>query len=424
MPDRTKQPDIKSLENIQLLNYQTLQLSNGIPVILFKGGDEEATKIDINFYAGSWQQPLPIIAPSVARLLKSGTQQRTAHQIASEIDFYGASLASVASRDMSMVSMLSLNTYLEEMINIMEDLIKNPTFPGEEIEVYRRNQLQRLQVNEQKVNYLAKTRFVHSLFGEEHPYGKYLREEYFENLTRENLQQFHKDFYNSANCYILLSGKVPEKTLKIIDKHFGGSDWAGNPAPEKTHKIESAVPGNYHIAKDGAVQKAIRMGKILFDRTHPDYPAMKIVNTILGGYFGSRLMKNIREDKGYTYGIYSNVISMRNAGYFTISAETGSDVTDKAIKEIHKEIDKLQNNLIGDEELKTVKNYMLGNSLRMIDGALAAGDFFKVLYESGLNEEYFYRYIDKIKSIDKEEIRTMAQKHLDKADFIQIIAGG
>jgi len=424
MPDRTKQPEIKSFQKIHLLDYQKTQLSNGIPVYIFSGGDEAVTKIDINFYAGSWHQPLPLIAPSVAKLMKSGTHSRTAHQIASEIDFYGASLASVANRDMSIVSMLTLNRYLEEMMSLTEDIVKKPSFPDKEISIYSRNQLQRLKVNEQKVNYLAKTRFTNYLFGDEHPYGKYLKEEYFENLTIENLQSFHRQYYNSDNCYILLSGKVPEKALKIADQHFGGEDWNGHPAENKHHEVRSAPADNYHIPIEGAVQKAIRMGKVLFNRSHPDYPSMKIVNTVLGGYFGSRLMKNIREDKGYTYGIFSNVISLRNEGYFTISAETGSQVTDKALEEIHKEISKLQNDLIEDEELHTVKNYMLGNALRMIDGALAAGDFFKVLYESGLDEDYFYRYIDKIKNIEKEEIRSMAQKHLDKENFIQLIAGG
>jgi len=424
MPDRTKQPDIQNLEDIRLLNYHITRLSNGIPVIIFTGGDEDVTKIDLNFYAGSWQQDLPIIAPSVATLLKSGTNTLTAHEIANKVDFYGASMASVANRDMSIVSMISLNRYFNEMLNLMEDVTKNPSFPDKETDIYMRHQQQRLQVNEQKVNYLAKTRFTNYLFGDQHPYGKYLKKEFFDNLTRENLQDFHKKFYNARNCYILISGNVPDQALKMVDHHFGGTDWDGDPAPKRHFELENAAPGNYHIPKEGAVQKAIRMGKVLFDRTHSDYPAMKIVNTILGGYFGSRLMKNIREDKGYTYGISSNIVSLRNEGYFTISAETGSDVTEKAITEIHKEIDKLQSELIEDEELKTVKNYMLGNALRMIDGALAAGDFYKVLYESGLDENYFYNYVNKIRAIEKEEIRELAQKYLDKEHFIQLIAGG
>lgn len=424
MPDRSKQPEIQSFQEIQLLDFQKTHLSNGIPVFIFSGGDEEITKIDINFHAGSWHQPFPLIAPSAARLMKSGTHDRSAHQIASITDFYGASLASVANRDMSVVSMLTLNRHLDEMMNLTEDIVKNPSFPDKETDIYAKNQLQRLKVNEQKVNYLAKTRFANYLFGDGHPYGKYLREEYFENLTKQNLKSFHRQYYNAQNCYILLSGKIPEEALKIVDRHFGGQDWSGDPAAVKNYEIRSAPADIYHIPKEGAVQKAIRMGKVLFNRSHPDYPSMKIVNTVLGGYFGSRLMKNIREDKGYTYGIFSNVVSLRNEGYFTISAETGSQVTNKAVKEIHKEISKLQSDLIDDEELQTVKNYMLGNALRMIDGALAAGDFYKVLYESGLDENYFYRYIDKIKNIEKEEIRKMAQRHLDQENFIQLIAGG
>ncbi|MCF8333242.1 MAG: insulinase family protein [Bacteroidales bacterium] len=424
MPNRTQQPEIQTLEDIQLMDFQTTRLSNGIPVFVFSGGSEEVTKIDVNFYAGTWHQDLPLVAPSVGQLMTAGTGQRTAHEIAGYIDFFGASLVSTADRDMSLVSMLSLNRHLDKMLALMEDVTKNPSFPDKEIDIYARNQQQRLNVNEQKVNYLAKTRFANYLYGDNHPYGKYLKEAYFENLTRQNLHDFHQKHYNAQNCYILISGKVPEKALELADRHFGGDDWNGLPASEKNYEVESVQPGEYHIPKPGAVQKAIRMGKVLFDRTHPDYPAMKIVSTILGGYFGSRLMKNIREDKGYTYGIFSNIISLRKEGYFMISAETGSDVTQKAIEEIHKEIEKLQTTLVEDEELETVRNYMLGNVSRMIDGPLAAGDFYKTLYESGLDESYLHNFVSTIRSIEKDQIRDLANKYLDKEDFIQIEAGG
>lgn len=424
MIDRTQQPEIQKLNDVRLLDYQVNRLDNGIPVIVFSAGDQEVTKVDLNFYAGSWHQQLPLIAPSVARLLKSGTDNHTAHEIAGYIDFYGASMVSMANRDMSVVSMLSLNRHLDKMLALMEEVVKKPAFPDHETEIYSRNQKQRLEVNEQKVDYLAKTRFMNHLFGANHPYGLYLKSTYFENLTRRNLIDFHQRYYNTSNCYILVSGNLPDNVLAMLNHHFGGNDWAGQPADTKHFEISGSEPGNYHIPKKGAVQHSIRMGKVMFDRTHPDYPRMKIVNTILGGYFGSRLMKNIREDKGYTYGIFSNIVSHRQQGYFTISAETGSDVTEKAIAEIHKEIEKLQNDPVTDEELKTVRNYMLGNALRSIDGALAAGDFFKTLYESGLDENYFYNYVNGIKTITKEEIRELAQKYFDKDNFIQIIAGG
>jgi predicted Zn-dependent peptidase len=165
------------------------------------------------------------------------------------------------------------------------------------------------------------------------------------------------------------------------------------------------------------------MGKVLFTRTHPDYQAMKVVNTLFGGYFGSRLMKNIREDKGYTYGIYSSVSSMLQEGSFTISAETGKDVTGKAVKEIFHELEKIQTDLVSEEELNTVKSYMLGSVLKMVDGAFAAGDFFRTLYDAGLDEQYFYNFIDTIKTIRPENIRELAQKYMRKEDFIQVIAG-
>ncbi|HKK09730.1 MAG TPA: pitrilysin family protein [Bacteroidales bacterium] len=423
MLNRTKQPEIKTMGTFKLPEYTIEHLDNGVPVILFNAGEQDVTKVDVIFKAGSWQQDLPLTAPSAASLLNSGTKNLSSREIANKSDFFGAHLVSSATRDHASATILTLNKYTDEMTALLEEVIKNAAFPEDEIETYLRNQKHRLMVNEQKVDYLARTRFNQHIFGEHHPYGKYLRKAYFNNVTRESLSDFHRKHYHGGNAYLMASGKLPENIIQTLNRHFGQADWLMSPPPEKTFTVQSAAPGMYRVEKKDAVQSAIRIGKTFINRNHPDFKAMKVVNTLFGGYFGSRLMKNIREDKGYTYGIYSSVSSLLHEGIFSISAETGTEVTEKAVQEIFVELEKLQNEKVSAAELDTVKNYLLGNVLKMVDGAFAASDFFRSLYDAGLDQQYFYELIETIKTIDPDTIMNLSQKYLKKEDFIQVIAG-
>lgn len=423
MLNRTKQPGIKEMGTFNLPDYSIEKLDNGIPVLLFNAGEQEVTKLDLIFKAGSWHQQLPMTAPSTASLLNSGTKTLSSRDIANKTDFFGAHLLASATRDHATATVFTLNKHLEEMTALLEEVVKNAAFPEDEIETYLRNQKHHLMVNEQKVDYLARTRFNQHLFGEQHPYGKFLKEKYFKNVNRESLLKYHADYYHGGNAYLMASGKIPGNLMQILNRHFGQAEWKKQAVTEKQFTPKSYAPGEYRVEKNDAVQSALRMGKVFITRNHPDFKAMKVVNTLFGGYFGSRLMKNIREDKGYTYGIYSSVSSLLHEGIFSISAETGKEVTDKAIHEIFVELEKLHNEKVGDEELNTVKNYLLGNVLKMVDGAFAASDFFRSLYDNGQDERYFHELIHTIKTIDAEKIRELAQKHLRKEDFIQIVAG-
>lgn len=423
MLNRTQQPNIQLLRSFDLPSYSIEKLDNGIPVILFDAGEQAVTKIDLMFHAGSWNQNKPLIALSTSELLKSGTPTLTSRQIADQIDFYGAHLFTSANRDMGAITTFSLNKYLPEMVSLMEKVVKYPTFPENEILTHIQHHQQRLKLNQQKVDYLSRIHLSNKLFGDAHPYGRYLKEEHFSNISIQALKDFHQQFYHADNCYIMACGKLPKNLMEILNKSFGGTDWNGHTPELQKYTPNPAAPGRYNIHKKDAVQSGIRIGKILFTRDHPDYHPMKVMNTIFGGYFGSRLMKNIREDKGYTYGIYSSISALKHEGVFAIGTETGKDVTEKAITEIFNEIDKLQQDLVPEEELQTVKNYLLGNVLKMVDGAFAAGDYFKILYDFNLDENYFYHFVDTIKNISPEQIRTLAQKHLKPEELTQIIAG-
>jgi predicted Zn-dependent peptidase len=221
----------------------------------------------------------------------------------------------------------------------------------------------------------------------------------------------------------MVSGKVTDNTLQLIEKHFGCIPPAAQIDAGSIHHKPLTQTGKFLIEKQDALQSAIRIGKMLFNKSHSDYIGMLVLNTVFGGYFGSRLMSNIREDKGYTYGIGSAVVSFLHAGYFTISSEVGTEVTQSAIKEIYYELERIQSELISNSELTRVRNYMLGAFLRSIDGPFALADRFKAIYFYGLDYEYYDRYIETIKTITPAELRNLANKYLRKDEMIELVVG-
>ncbi|HEY1010297.1 MAG TPA: pitrilysin family protein, partial [Daejeonella sp.] len=250
-----------------------------------------------------------------------------------------------------------------------------------------------------------------------------IRSEDYDKLTRVHLQDYFSLAYQPENCTVIVSGKVNDKTLSLIDDLFG-KDWSGgrNISQNKFDFFPGSGQEHY-VEKADALQSAIRLGKIAINRSHFDFPGMQVLNTVLGGYFGSRLMANIREDKGYTYGIGSALVSMKNAGYFFIASEVGADVCSLALDEIYKEIELLKKEPVPEEELALVRNYMLGSMLGSLENAMSHADKFKNIYFSGLGYDYYEKYIRTVRSITPGELSELANKYLDWEGFEKVIVG-
>jgi predicted Zn-dependent peptidase len=187
--------------------------------------------------------------------------------------------------------------------------------------------------------------------------------------------------------------------------------------------LDTTKQRTHFIEKPDAIQSAVRVGRLLFNKKDPDYFKFQVLNTVLGGYFGSRLMANIREDKGYTYGIGSGLASLVNGGYFFISTEVGVDVTNNTLSEIYKEIKLLREQPVNNEELETVRNYVLGQFLRSVDGPYSLADKFKAIWEFGLGYDYFENYFKAVKTITPKEIQELANKYLQEEDLIELVVG-
>ncbi|MCB0806020.1 MAG: insulinase family protein [Bacteroidales bacterium] len=421
--NRKIQPGISLIDEITFTKPEIYTLQNNIPVYLINAGHQNLVKIEFGFKGGRWFEEKPLVASFTNKMLREGTTNYSSSDLAEKIDFYGAHADTSTDKDMAYTTLYTLNKYLQETIPLLADMIKNPLFPEKELEVLRRNRKQHFRVNSEKVRYVAKRKFTEQIFGEKHPYGKLFADEDFDNIQANDLIDFHKKNYSASNAQIFVSGKIPDQLPELLDKWFGDMNQFNS---QNNHEVSlNGHPLNpkVKVTKKNALQSAIRIGKVLFNKKHPDYFNLKILNTVLGGYFGSRLMTNIREDKGYTYGIGSAIVSLQNAGYFFIASEVGTDVTENAINEVYHEIRLLQQDKIPVKELDLVKNYILGSFLRSMDGPFAISENVKGLIEFGLDYDFYSRFIDQVKNITPEILRDTAQQYLGMDSMCELTVG-
>ncbi|MES2131559.1 MAG: pitrilysin family protein [Bacteroidota bacterium] len=422
--NRKLAPDFKTIDKIDIQQAEVATLDNGIKVYTIDSGSQELTKIEFIFKAGMYYQNQTLVASAANNLLETGTKNYTANQLSDEIDFFGSFFECAVDQDYATLALFSLNKYLDKSLHYVEEIIKYPTFPKDEFEIYISNKKQKHLVNSQKVNVLARRRFTELVFGEEHPYGRDVKTEDFDKLNLDTIKAFYKSHYHSSNCTIVASGKLPANLITVLNQFFGQTIWGDiQPVNEPSAKLQTTTQQKHFIERPDAIQSAVRIGRVLFNKKHPDYFKFQVLNTILGGYFGSRLMANIREDKGYTYGIGSGLSSLVNTGYFFISTEVGADVTNNTLEEIYKEIKLLREELVDAEELETVRNYVLGQFLRSVDGPYALADKFKAIWEFGLDYDYFEKYFEAVKTITPAEIKALANTYLQEKDLIELVVG-
>jgi len=421
--DRKQAPEFRGVDNIKLVKPEHRPLDNGANIFSFNSGDAELVRIEWIFGNQRFDPEKPLLNVAVNTMLTEGTNKLTAAQIADKIDFYGAFLQVDYGYDNSVVTLYSLNKHLQHTLPVLYDLITDSIFPEKELETYIRNQQQKLQVNLRKNDFVARRAFNKAIYGDT-LYGLAADADTFKTLHREDMLAHFKQMYQPVNCTIIVAGKIETSILDLIAGTFG-KEWNNSGPKIDTTQPEIAPAGEhfYFIEKPEALQSAIRMGTPSINRTHPDFPALQVLNTVLGGYFGSRLMANIREDKGYTYGIGSGMSSLKHAGAIFIATEVGADVCKAAVTEIEKEVNLLQTELIEDDELSLVRNYMLGSLLGSLENVFSHADKFKNLYFSGLGYDYYDRYVETVKTVSAERVKELANQYLDLNKFYKVIVG-
>ncbi len=420
--DRTLAPAFKQVEHIDILQAKAHNLANGIPLFFVDAGEQDLLRIEFIFDNVAWNNAKPLQAFAANALLQEGTSNYTAAQLAEKFDYYGAFLQKDYSYDQSSVVLYTLTKHLSSVLPLLREILTDAVFPQAEIETFVRNQQQKLSVSLEKNDVLARRSFNQVLFGNT-LYGHAPLHTDYEKLQRTDLLDYYKNAYQPSNCTIVVSGKVSEATLSCINATFGTA-WEESTAGVKNEFSFAAGSGSTHFSeRPDALQSALRLGQLAINRTNPDFPALQVLNTIFGGYFGSRLMANIREDKGYTYGIGSGIASLKDAGYFFISTEVGADVCTAAMSEIEKEMKLLRTELVSEGELALVRNYMLGSMLGSLENAFSHADKFKNTYFFGLDASYYERYVQTVRTISPQTLLELANTYLQFDKLEKVIVG-
>jgi zinc protease len=420
MPNRKKMPRIREVKNLVVPPPDIWHLSNGIPVYETNLGTQDILKLELVFFAGRPYERKKLASRCAAALMREGTRQRTSAELAEVIDYYGGTLSMPISMDMAGVQLHTLTKHFDKLLPLVTEMLSEPMFPQDELDSFIVRNKQRLKVDMSKNDFVAYRKFTEMLYGTDHPYGYNSYPETYDAITRDDLVTHFKETYTSGNCLIFLSGKTNAEARRLLDEQLGQAIAKGERKQAPPFSVNH-TPQKLNEPMPDTVQKSVRIGCHLFSRLHPDYNGMYVLNTILGGYFGSRLMTNIREEKGYTYNIYSSHEAMLYGGYFYVGTEVGNEFVDKTVQEIYVEMEKLQQDLVDDDELDMVKNYLLGTLLTNLDGPFNIAEVVKTFVSEGLELKAFEELASDIKSITAEKVRDLARKYFSKKDMWEVI---
>jgi predicted Zn-dependent peptidase len=419
MLDRKIAPNFKPITKVSIPDVHSETLPNGRKVYFRNEPAVEVFKIELVINSGSWYSDQYNLISLTLKMLNEGTIRKTAHELAEAIDSIGSFTEFSPGFDQSSISFYGLSKFFNQNISLLAEIIHQPLFDQNQLDSLKKKEIQKLELNLEKGGYLSSVGLRSALYGNAHPYG---RQNTVDEIKAVELAQL-KDFYQSnfSDFDVFVTGKLPEDFLASLTTKFGQSKF--RLVSEKKNDTTFQSDRLIEIRKPAFIQSSIKLGKRLFNRTHPDYMKFTVSNELLGGFFGSRLMKNIREDKGYTYGIYSHLYSLNNDGYFNIGTEVNGENEQATLDEIFKEINKLQTEAVSATELETVKNYMAGSFAGSLSSPFAIMDKFKAMHYQGMSMAFYDNYLDAIYAVTSEDIQEMITKHLQPDSFYSYIAG-
>ncbi|MBT8233985.1 MAG: insulinase family protein [Saprospiraceae bacterium] len=422
MIDRLKGPSINNDFDLTIRNLKSAVLSNGIKAYEVNNGTQDIIKIDLVFRSGRVNETKIAASKAAINLLREGSSNKNSQELAYLFDYYGCSIKLSAGIEYSSVSLVCLTRYFDKVWPEWLNMVIEPAYAQEEIDKYKDVYSQKLKHQISKNEVISYRIITEKLFGESHPYGYNTQPEHIYNLTRDDITDYFKNNCKLDNSYLVLSGSYNENIRSAIFDDLGNIHHKSSQTTNPFFNPEP-IQGTFKIKTQNDTQTSIKVGCLMVDRHHPDYNKLKFLNTILGGYFGSRLMKNIREDKGYTYGIYSSFDGWQKGGSFYIGADVGNTFIEPTLKEIYKEVNILKNEPVTNPELDMVKNYILGQSLHLIDGPFATAQLVKSLYATSQSIDTFERNVAQVKAITSDDVLEIANKYLHPERFVEVLVG-
>jgi predicted Zn-dependent peptidase len=409
-----------------------VKLPNGLTVHLICTEGQDVARVSLVFKAGSVWQTKPFVASSTLNLLAEGSTRLSAHQIAEQLDFHGSYFDVNIDRDYAVATFACLTKFFAPTLDLVGEIMFRPAFPESEVAIYTAKRRERLAVERSKPATKSRELFAEALFGDNHPYGVSSPEADYNNLTRADIENFYRRFYVAENCFVVCSLSTEPSQKEALLALLGQMRMGEKPLPET---FPAPCTDHYrYLPIEGAVQSAIRIGRVLFARSHPDFVGMQVLATLLGGYFGSRLIQNLRQQRGYTYGVFAAMVNLCHTGYLAIATEVGTEVTADAVEQIFTEMERLKTEPVSDDELENAKRNMLGEVMRILDGPFGVVDVvienIQTVTETPLPvpsakgiDTYINGFIRQIEATTPERIMKLAQKYLDRSDFTTVIVG-
>ncbi|MBX2970956.1 MAG: insulinase family protein [Cyclobacteriaceae bacterium] len=419
MVNRKIAPSFVKSTQFELLDAEVFQLSGNNKIHFISGGDQEVVKIELVFPAGRWFESSSGISHFAATLLPKGTQSKTSSEITSLLDYYGLHLEINPGFDFTSVTLYGLSKYIDRVLDVLLEIISSPTYPENELQQAKDIFRQGLKINLEKTNFLASRQFRKTLFGPLYPYGKDIELEDIDAVDQPQLLNFNKQHFKNFLAFV--SGK-PTEQLKsqLVDKL---RQLHPNSIKQETLTRNQSLTTDSFEPKNNSVQTSIRTGKMMIARDHSDYPAVLLLNHILGGFFGSRLMKNIREEKGLTYGIHSSIHALKHDSYLAIGADVNKENREVTIDEIKKEIALLRMEPISENELETVRNHFIGSLQSDMSTPFAHADKHKVISLFNLQKDYYQQLIHSLSTLTKLNLLNTAQKHFSDENLVTVSVG-
>lgn len=425
MLDRNKAPKASMLVPSPLPAFKTAKLNNGTEVHMLQHGTVEVAEVQIVFKTGTAYQDKIGQARYTASNMAEATASFTNQQLAEKLDDYGAWISNDTAQEFISMNLTSLERHLPHTLPLLQEVLMAPAFPEAEFNNMKARNLQKLQVESKRKTYIARKEFGHLLFGTDHPSGASIGPRELNDLQLTDLHAFYQKHLQPGNWFITVVGRFDEENvLKQLDELFGNQALHANGELKSRALTTPILNGKgRHLFREEGMQSAITVGHLGFKRNHPDFDGMNFVDTLLGGFFGSRLMKNIREDKGYTYGIRSGWVAGKHTGYLIISSQVGNEYAENTIDEIRKEMQKLRVDLCSTEEMDLVKNYMLGSSISQRETPFQLGSLirFSIIHEIGFDR--LNQKNANILNLTSYDVLKLASEYLKPDDLLEVVCG-
>ena len=417
MIDRKTPPKFSTQFNLALPSPEVYRLPNGISVFWIKNVDQPVVKIEVIYKGGKFFEPAIGVSFFTSALIDKGTNNKTSKEIADELDRLGAQFEASSGLDYLSVSLYSLNRTLKSAWNLFAEILTEPIFPVEELELSKQIQLQNLKINNEKNSFIASKLIRRNVFGQLHPYGRYLEEQDILKIESQTIRKFFSDL---TPHQVYITGKIDPLELNLFIKWLGQF----NPKNESIITVQSVSEKKIErVEKSESLQSAIRLGKQSIKNNNADYAAALVYNHTLGGYFGSRLMKNIREEKGLTYGIYSSLNNFMSDAFFSIGADVNKENIELTLSEIKKELQELQQTALSEEELTIVKNHLLGNLQLELANPFSITEKIKSINLNNLPVNFYQNLADTTLNVTSLDIQKVANDHFNHSDLFTVIVG-